>query len=65
MLVILVIGPAFIEWLRRNEFGQAIREEGPEGHKSKEGTPTMGGILIWLAVLVPFFIFSGLSVASF
>ena len=65
MVVILVIGPAFIEWLRRNEFGQSIREEGPQGHKAKEGTPTMGGIIIWLAVLVPFFIFSKLSVASF
>ena len=65
MVVILIVGPWFIEWLRRNEFGQTIREEGPQGHKTKEGTPTMGGVLIWLAVLVPFFIFSQLSVASF
>ncbi len=65
MVVMLIVGPWFIEWLRRNEFGQTIREEGPEGHKTKEGTPTMGGVLIWLAVLVPFFIFSQLSVASF
>jgi phospho-N-acetylmuramoyl-pentapeptide-transferase len=65
MVVILLIGPAFIEWLRRNEFGQSIREEGPECHQIKAGTPTMGGILIWLAVLVPFLIFSKLSVASF
>jgi phospho-N-acetylmuramoyl-pentapeptide-transferase len=65
MIVILIIGPAFIEWLRRNEFGQAIREEGPAAHQIKAGTPTMGGIIIWLAVLVPFFIFSKLSVASF
>jgi len=65
MVVILIVGPWFIEWLRRNEFGQTIREEGPEGHKTKAGTPTMGGVLIWLAVLVPFFVFSQLSVASF
>src|SRR5664280_3191294 len=65
MVVILIVGPAFIEWLRRNEFGQTIRDDGPQGHKTKEGTPTMGGVLIWLAVLVPFFIFSQLSVASF
>ena len=65
MVVILIVGPWFIEWLRRNEFGQTIREDGPQGHKTKEGTPTMGGVLIWLAVLVPFFIFSQLSVASF
>ena len=64
MILILVIGPAFIRWLRHNEFGQNIREEGPEGHKAKEGTPTMGGMLIWLAVVIPFMIFSRFSVAS-
>jgi phospho-N-acetylmuramoyl-pentapeptide-transferase len=64
MVLVLVIGPAFIRWLRVNEFGQNIREEGPEGHRTKEGTPTMGGLLIWFAVLVPFLIFSRLSIAS-
>ena len=64
MILILVIGPAFIRWLRHNEFGQNIRAEGPEGHKAKEGTPTMGGMLIWLAVVIPFMIFSRFSVAS-
>ena len=64
MVLVLVIGPAFIRWLRLNEFGQNIREEGPEGHKTKEGTPTMGGVLIWLAVLVPYVVFSRFSVAS-
>jgi phospho-N-acetylmuramoyl-pentapeptide-transferase len=64
MILMLVIGPPFIRWLRLNEFGQNIREEGPEGHKIKEGTPTMGGVLIWFAVLVPFIIFSRFSVAS-
>jgi phospho-N-acetylmuramoyl-pentapeptide-transferase len=64
MVLVLVIGPAFIRWLRVNEFGQNIREEGPEGHKTKEGTPTMGGVLIWLAVLVPYVVFSRFSIAS-
>jgi len=64
MVLMLVIGPPFIRWLRHNEFGQNIREEGPEGHKTKEGTPTMGGVLIWFAVLIPFIIFSRFSVAS-
>jgi len=64
MVLMLVIGPWFIRWLRVNEFGQNIREEGPEGHKAKEGTPTMGGVLIWFAVLIPFVIFSRFSVAS-
>jgi phospho-N-acetylmuramoyl-pentapeptide-transferase len=64
MILVLVIGPTFIRWLRLNEFGQRIREEGPQGHKAKEGTPTMGGVLIWFAVLVPFIVFSRFSVAS-
>src|SRR5512133_765860 len=64
MILMLVIGPAFIRWLRLNEFGQNIREEGPEGHKTKEGTPTMGGVLIWFAVLVAYLVFSRFSVAS-
>jgi len=64
MVLMLVIGPPFIRWLRLNEFGQNIREEGPEGHKTKEGTPTMGGVLIWFAVLIPYMVFSRFSVAS-
>jgi phospho-N-acetylmuramoyl-pentapeptide-transferase len=64
MVLMLVIGPTFIRWLRLNEFGQNIREDGPANHKTKEGTPTMGGVLIWFAVLVPYVIFSRFSVAS-
>ncbi len=64
MVLVLVIGPAFIRWLRVNEFGQNIRAEGPERHKTKEGTPTMGGALIWFAVLIPYLIFSRFSIAS-
>src|SRR3954447_10736324 len=45
MIVSLVVGPKFIEFLRRNEFGQHIREEGPAGHAVKQGTPVMGGLL--------------------
>ena len=50
----LAIGPRFIEFLRRNEFGQQIREEGPERHFVKQGTPTMGGLLILFAATVAF-----------
>jgi phospho-N-acetylmuramoyl-pentapeptide-transferase len=64
MVLMLIAGPAFIRWLRHNEFGQNIREEGPAGHKTKEGTPTMGGVLIWFAVIVPYMIFSRFSIAS-
>ena len=65
LVLMLLLGPKFIDWLRRNEFGQNIRAEGPEGHMTKEGTPTMGGMLIWVAVLIPYLFFGRLSVASF
>jgi phospho-N-acetylmuramoyl-pentapeptide-transferase len=50
----IVAGPRFIEFLRRKELGQQIREEGPERHVAKRGTPTAGGILIVLAASVAF-----------
>lgn len=52
----LIWGPAFIEKLKVLSFGQAIRDDGPEGHKKKAGTPTMGGGLILLTSLVPLFL---------
>ena len=58
LLLCLFLSPKFIEFLRRRAFGQNIREEGPEGHKTKAGTPTMGGIIIVVAVSVPFLILS-------
>ncbi len=54
LVVSIVIGPRFIEFLRRNEFGQHIREEGPAHHFAKQGTPTMGGLLILFAATVGF-----------
>ena len=54
MVVSIIVGPKFIEFLRRNEFGQHIREEGPEGHRIKQGTPTMGGLLILVVATVAF-----------
>ncbi len=54
MVVSIVVGPKFIEFLRRNEFGQHIREEGPEGHRVKQGTPTMGGLLILVVATAAF-----------
>jgi phospho-N-acetylmuramoyl-pentapeptide-transferase len=49
-LIAVLIAPLFIPILRRLKFGQAIREEGPQGHQKKAGTPTMGGIIILLAL---------------
>lgn len=58
MLITIFLGPKFIEKLREREFGQQIREEGPEGHHSKAGTPTMGGLIIFAAIAVPYLVLS-------
>jgi phospho-N-acetylmuramoyl-pentapeptide-transferase len=65
LLICMFLGPRFIEFLRIKEFGQHIREEGPAGHHGKAGTPTMGGLAIFLAVCVPFLILSEYRAASF
>ena len=54
LVVSIVIGPKFIAFLARNEFGQHIREEGPEHHAVKQGTPTMGGLMILFAATIGF-----------
>jgi len=56
LLMCVFLSPRFIEYLRRREFGQHIREDGPEGHHEKAGTPTMGGIIVFLAIATPFLI---------
>ena len=54
LLICVFLSPKFIEFLREREFGQHIREEGPQEHHAKAGTPTMGGIIIFTAIAVPF-----------
>jgi phospho-N-acetylmuramoyl-pentapeptide-transferase len=54
MVISILAGPKFIDFLRRNEFGQMIREEGPAGHAVKQGTPTGGGLMIVVSMTVPF-----------
>jgi phospho-N-acetylmuramoyl-pentapeptide-transferase len=56
LFMVLFLSPRFIASVRRREFGQNIREEGPVGHQAKAGTPTLGGIVILLAFAVPFLI---------
>src|SRR5918998_1188925 len=56
LLICIFLSPKFIAFLRVREFGQNIREEGPEGHHEKAGTPTMGGIIVFIAVSIPFLI---------
>src|SRR5947199_8494319 len=54
LIISILAGPVFIDFLRRHALGQQIREEGPEHHSVKQGTPTMGGLLIVLAAAVAF-----------
>ncbi|SFD59215.1 Phospho-N-acetylmuramoyl-pentapeptide-transferase [Paenibacillus catalpae] len=57
-LISVLLGPLFIPLLRRMKFGQQIRTDGPQSHLKKSGTPTMGGIIIMLALLISFLKFS-------
>jgi len=61
LLLSIFLGPALIRWLRAKQIGQPILEESPEGHKAKAGTPTMGGVLINLAVVLPTVFFSDIQ----
>jgi phospho-N-acetylmuramoyl-pentapeptide-transferase len=56
MLITIFLGPRFIGLLRAREFGQQIREEGPQEHHAKAGTPTMGGLILFVAIAVPFLV---------
>ena len=58
MLICIFLGPRFIEYLRLKEFGQNIREEGPEEHHEKAGTPTMGGLIVFTAIAIPYVVLS-------
>src|SRR5688572_2173528 len=61
LFLVLVLGPWMIERLRRLQIGQHIREEGPQGHREKAGTPTMGGVLILTGIMVPTLLWADLS----
>ncbi len=58
-LITVLLSPIFIPFLRRLKFGQSIREEGPKSHQKKTGTPTMGGVVFLLAILVTTLIMTG------
>jgi phospho-N-acetylmuramoyl-pentapeptide-transferase len=63
LLISLVFGPKMIRMLKEFQIGQQIREEGPRTHQSKRGTPTMGGVLIILSIVVSTLLWADLSVA--
>lgn len=58
-LVTVLLSPLFIPFLRRLKFGQSIREEGPKSHLKKSGTPTMGGIMIVLSIVITTLVMTG------
>jgi phospho-N-acetylmuramoyl-pentapeptide-transferase len=59
LIMSIVIGPSFIRYLRKKEYGQQIREVMPSRHLEKQGTPTMGGVLILIAMAIPFLALTG------
>ena len=58
IVLAIAVGPLFIAFFRRRAFGQQIREEGPAGHITKQGTPTMGGVFLLACSLVAFVLLS-------
>jgi phospho-N-acetylmuramoyl-pentapeptide-transferase len=61
MLISFIFGNLFIEMLKRYQVKENIRSDGPKTHLSKEGTPTMGGLLVLLAIIVPSLLWADLS----
>jgi len=61
LVISLVVGPPMIRYLSRYNIGQNVRDDGPESHFSKAGTPTMGGALILVAIVVSTLMWSDLS----
>src|ERR671934_976573 len=64
MIISILAGPKFIAFLRRNEFGQHIREEGPQHHVTKQGTPIMGGLLMLVVSSIAFLAVSKYTVPA-
>src|SRR5215510_1095969 len=60
LLISLLLGPWLIARLRAFQIGQHIREEGPKSHQRKAGTPTMGGVLIVVSIIVPTILWANL-----
>src|SRR5882762_7661965 len=60
LLISIVLGPWMIRKLREFQIGQHIREDGPKSHQKKAGTPTMGGVLIIISVVIPTLLWANL-----
>ena len=58
LIITVVFGKPIIKYLRKKQIGETVRDLGLEGQKQKEGTPTMGGIIILAAILIPTLLFA-------
>ncbi|MFQ3197559.1 MAG: phospho-N-acetylmuramoyl-pentapeptide-transferase [Paraglaciecola sp.] len=61
LLIAVLIGPKMIRWLQRMQIGQTVRDDGPQSHLAKSGTPTMGGLLILAAIVISVLLWADLS----
>ena len=61
MLISFFIGRKIISWLQRKQIGETIRDLGLEGQMQKKGTPTMGGVIIIISILIPALLFCDLT----
>ncbi|MDD4456704.1 MAG: phospho-N-acetylmuramoyl-pentapeptide-transferase, partial [Syntrophotalea acetylenica] len=61
LMISFIMGPWLIDKLSRLQIGQSIRKDGPQSHFKKEGTPTMGGTLILLAIVLPTLLWTDLG----
>lgn len=61
LVLVLLLQPRFIRWFQQRSLGQPIRDDGPQSHHSKSGTPTMGGLVVVSAVILSTLLFADLS----
>lgn len=64
-VLVMVMGPVLIPFLHKFKFGQTVRDDGPQSHLKKNGTPTMGGVMMMLAILIATLIRADLSTEIF
>jgi phospho-N-acetylmuramoyl-pentapeptide-transferase len=64
LFLCIVLGPWLIAKLRQFQIGQYIREEGPKSHQAKAGTPTLGGVLIIISIVIPTLLWADLRFAT-
>lgn len=61
LLIAVLIGPRMIRWLQTMQIGQTVRDDGPQSHLAKSGTPTMGGLLILAAIVINVLLWADLT----